>query len=122
MARKLESEAELRRRGVIDQRTDAYAKHEARPLTDHLNDFQAHLTAKGNTSKHAVLFSERARRVATVAKVDRLSATTTGPRSGPSLDGPGRMVVCETIPSSGSLASTPRKIVGTIAERFPSTN
>ena len=31
MARKLESEAELRRRGVIDPKADAYATHEARP-------------------------------------------------------------------------------------------
>ena len=37
MARKLESEADLRR-GIIDPRTEAYATHEARPLADHLTD------------------------------------------------------------------------------------
>jgi hypothetical protein len=36
MARKLESEAALRRRGVIDPKADAYAAHEATPLADHL--------------------------------------------------------------------------------------
>ncbi|CAN5781230.1 hypothetical protein BH23PLA1_BH23PLA1_41460 [soil metagenome] len=73
MARKLESEAELRRRGVIDAKADAYAKHEARPLADHLADFKADLLARGNTPKHAALFSERARRVAKLAKAERLS-------------------------------------------------
>src|SRR5262249_57682662 len=53
LARKLESEAELRRRGVIDPKADAYAAHEARPLADHLADWRASLLPKGHTAKHA---------------------------------------------------------------------
>ncbi len=76
MAREAESKAAQERAGMIDPKAEAYRLHESKPLADHLSDFQTHLTAKGNTSKHAVLFSERARRVATVAKVDRLSDLT----------------------------------------------
>jgi hypothetical protein len=73
MARKLESEAELRRRGVIDPRTDAYATHEARPLADHLADFRASLVAKGGTAKHALVTANRAGRLLSLAKVRRVS-------------------------------------------------
>jgi hypothetical protein len=49
IARKLESEAELRRRGVIDPRTDAYASHEARPLTEHIGAFRKAMEAADRT-------------------------------------------------------------------------
>ncbi len=67
MARKLESEAELRRRGVIDPRADAYRDHEARPLADHLAAFQAMLEAKNGTAKHASVTRNRAGRVLDLA-------------------------------------------------------
>src|SRR3954449_2589924 len=67
MARKLESESELRRRGVIDPRSDAYATHEARLLADHLADFRAALAAKGGTRKHPMVTANRARRVLALA-------------------------------------------------------
>src|SRR4051812_38512964 len=57
IARKLETEVELRKRGIISARDDAYANHEARPLADHLDDFRTHLIAKGDTAKHADLFA-----------------------------------------------------------------
>src|SRR4051794_28698796 len=63
IARKLESEVELRRRGVVDGRDDAYRAHEARSVSDHLDDFHAYLLAKGNTAKHADLHAARARQV-----------------------------------------------------------
>src|SRR2546423_14691334 len=59
LARKLESEADLRRRGVIDLRADAYADHEARPLADHLTDFHAYLIGQGGAAKHAALTRNR---------------------------------------------------------------
>ena len=37
MARKAESEADLRRRGIIDAKADKYASHAARPLSEHLD-------------------------------------------------------------------------------------
>ena len=73
IARDLENRVALRREGVLDARDDAYRNHEAKTLRHHLDDWKADLVAKGNTAKHAVLFSERARRVATMAKADRLS-------------------------------------------------
>jgi integrase len=73
IARDLENRVALRREGVIDARDDARRDHEARRLAEHLADWQADLLARGNTPKHAVLFSERARRVVNLAKAERLS-------------------------------------------------
>src|SRR5512135_3191907 len=73
MARKLESEAELRRRGVIDPRADSYAGHEARPLADHLADFRAYLIGKGATDKHARLTHNRVARLIDLARARRVS-------------------------------------------------
>src|SRR3954471_20134835 len=64
MARKLESEAELRRRGVIDPRTDAYAAHASRPLAEHVREFSEFLIAKGGTAAHADVSRQRIARVA----------------------------------------------------------
>ena len=77
MARKLESETELRRRGVIDPRSDAFAAHEARPLTEHLADYHAYLIAKGATVDHAELVRARCRRIIDSACLKHLSDVTT---------------------------------------------
>ena len=73
MARKLESEAALRKRGVIDVRDDAYRTHEARDLTGHLDDWRRAMLAKGRTTKHADLSRNRAGVVAELAKATKLS-------------------------------------------------
>jgi integrase len=73
IARKLESDVELRRRGIIDPRADRRAAAERKPLVDHLADFHGALLAKGNTAKHADLHVSRALRVAALAGIDRLS-------------------------------------------------
>ncbi len=73
MARAAESEAAKVRAGLSDPRAEAYRRHEARSLAEHLDDFESCLLAKGDTPKHAALFSERARRVAKLAKGARLS-------------------------------------------------
>ena len=39
LARKLESEVELRRGGIIDAKAEPYAAHAARPLSEHLADW-----------------------------------------------------------------------------------
>jgi site-specific recombinase XerD len=64
MARKLESEAGLRRRGVIDPKADAYANHEARPLADHLADWHRDMQARARTIRHADQYVDRASRLA----------------------------------------------------------
>src|SRR4051794_27868607 len=74
MARKLESEADLRRRGVIDARTDAYATHETRALADHLVDWHAYLIGKGSTESHANLSRNRVARLIELSRARKLSA------------------------------------------------
>lgn len=76
IARKLESDVELRRRGVIDARDDAYAEHEKRPVVDHLDEFRADLLARGNTEKHAAQHAMRAGRVLEMAEIKRLGELT----------------------------------------------
>src|SRR5690349_6214757 len=71
IARKLESDVELRRRGVIDARDDSYRSHQARPLSAHLADFRAALLARGRTAKHVELTRSRAARVIELAKAER---------------------------------------------------
>ncbi len=73
MARKLESEAGLRKRGVIDARDDGYRLHGARALAAHLDDWRGSMIARGRTAKHSDLSHTRAARVAELAKADRLS-------------------------------------------------
>ncbi len=63
LARKLESDAMLRREGVIDAKADQYSAAEAKPLMvkdadgkvtgGHLADFHAAMLAKGVTDSHA---------------------------------------------------------------------
>lgn len=73
MARKLESEAELRRRGVIDPRADAYASHEARTLSEHLQDFRRSLEAEDRTPRHVQMTLSRAGKVVALSGVRRIS-------------------------------------------------
>jgi integrase len=73
MARKLGSEADLRRRGIIDPRTDAYTNHEARPVADHLADWHAYLIGKGSTQQHADLSRNRVARLIALARARRIS-------------------------------------------------
>lgn len=76
IAAKLESEADLRRRGVIDPRADALAEHDRRPLAEHLADWHAFLIGKGNTAAHANLSRNRVARLAELARARRLADLT----------------------------------------------
>src|SRR4051794_15540591 len=55
MAAKLESDAALRREGLVDPKDDAYRRHAARPAADHLADWGADIRARGKTPKYASL-------------------------------------------------------------------
>jgi integrase len=66
MARKAESEAELRRRGVIDAKMDALAAHQARPLSEQVDAWRDALLHEGNTPKHADQTADRVRRLIAV--------------------------------------------------------
>ena len=53
-ARKLETDAMLRREGIIDSRAEKLANFEALPLQDHLDAFESALRGKGGTESHVV--------------------------------------------------------------------
>ena len=76
LARKLESDAELRRRGVIDPKADAYRVHESRPLAEHLADWKAFQLGKGVTRRHADEGYARVVKLVALAKAERLSDLT----------------------------------------------
>ena len=73
MAAAEESEASKVRAGLIDPKALGFRSQEARPLADHLADFQATLLAKGGTRKHASVTRNRADRVLTLAHARRVS-------------------------------------------------
>ena len=52
------------RSGYIDTKDAAYRFYEIRPLTEHIDAWQANLVAKGSTTKHAEHTSNRFRRLA----------------------------------------------------------
>ena len=76
LARKLESDAELRRRGVIDPKADAYRAAQSRPLAEHLADWKAFQVGKGVTQRHADEGYARVVKLVALAKADRLSDLT----------------------------------------------
>lgn len=69
----LENEVLLRTRGLIDPTTETIASNERKGVKAHLQDFEATLQAKGNTTKHVELFIARALRVVDLAQLSRLS-------------------------------------------------
>ncbi len=66
MARKAESEAELRRRGIIDAKADQYAAHAARPLSEHIDAWRESMIHQDDTPKHADQTAGRVRRLIAV--------------------------------------------------------
>jgi hypothetical protein len=71
IARKLETEVELRRRGLIDPKAERISEAARRPILDHLSDFIATLGAKGNDPKHVRLARTYVARVLELAMIDR---------------------------------------------------
>lgn len=70
---KLVSDTAVRRAGVIDPRTDRYAAAERRPLSEHVADWKAALTAKGVTPRHVALHLARAEAMLAAISAERLS-------------------------------------------------
>jgi hypothetical protein len=73
MASAAEAEVAKIRAGFIDPKALSYRDHEARPIRDHLADFQAALLAKGGTRKHVIVTRKRADKVLTLAGARRVS-------------------------------------------------
>ena len=73
MARKLETEAELRRRGLIDPRDEQFAADEAVPLGEHLEAWRLFSLSVNNGERHANEGFARVRNLMAMAKATRLS-------------------------------------------------
>jgi len=63
LAGKLETEAALRRRGLIDPTQEELAKNRSTPIAEHLAAFEKSLGSKDNTGKHVRLTISRIRRI-----------------------------------------------------------
>ena len=70
---RLEETARKIRNGDIDPKAQAYQGHEAKPLTDHLEDFKRSVRGKGATPKHIHMVGQRASRMLDLAKAKRIS-------------------------------------------------
>jgi integrase len=79
LAAAAEAEAAQVRAGLIDTRGLARLAHEARPIADHLTDWQAALEARGGTAKHASVSARRVRRLAGLAGVARIGDLSLSP-------------------------------------------
>lgn len=66
------SDAQLRRDGVIDTRTDRYAAANAKPLAEHVQDWINALTAKGVTRKQVATLRVRVKGLIQSTKAERL--------------------------------------------------
>jgi integrase len=79
IANDLENRVALRREGLIDPKAESFKAHDDKPMTDHLADWHASLTAKGYTAKHADQSVDRVRRLIAVmfeAKPDDVDGKT----------------------------------------------
>ena len=74
MAAAAEAEAHNIRRGFVDPKARSLRDNEARPLTGHLDDFQAHLTDKGTPGrKHPAITRRRVEKVLALASIRKVS-------------------------------------------------
>jgi len=63
LAAKLENEALLRERGMIDAKEEALQERQAAPIEEHLEAFERSLKGKDNTDKHVRLAMGRIRKI-----------------------------------------------------------
>jgi hypothetical protein len=63
IANDLENKVALRKQGLLDPSAERLADAERKPLVDHITDWQADLTNRGGTAKHADLSADRVRRL-----------------------------------------------------------
>ena len=75
LARDAESEAARIRAGVIDPKEMAYLAQGARPLAEHLEEFESYLRTVGSR-KHAMVKANRARRVLALAGAEKIRDLT----------------------------------------------
>lgn len=73
MARAAETEATQVKAGLIDHKTLARREHEARPIANHLDDFERSLLAKGDTRDYALMTKNRVAKILKRAGVRRVT-------------------------------------------------
>ncbi len=76
LARKLEADVMLRKRGVIDTKLDRYAVEGRRPIGEHLDEWIQDLESRDITAKQVQLTSGRAKRLLELAGIERLNEIT----------------------------------------------
>jgi len=76
LARKLETDALLRRRGILTAADEAQAAAEATPIEKHLEAWRKAMLDEGRTAKHAKLSFTRARRLLADGGIDKISKLT----------------------------------------------
>src|SRR5262245_168602 len=65
IATKLESDAALRREGVVDAQQEAYGAEARKPLSAHIDAYEAKLEASGRSETHVTETCKAIRRIAT---------------------------------------------------------
>jgi hypothetical protein len=73
LAAQAEAEAARIRAGLSDPKTTGYLAHEARPLAEHLDDFRADLTSKGNVPHYVQQVIANVDRILSIGEMGRLS-------------------------------------------------
>jgi integrase len=73
MAAGCEAEAAKIKAGLIDPKALAFRGHEARPLSEHLDDWHRDMVARGKTGRHADQYLERAGKLGAIVRGVRLA-------------------------------------------------
>ena len=76
LSRKLETDALLRGKGIVDERAEAWAGADARPITEHVEDFIAALRAAGRSEIHVTHVKTHVDRIVGAVGATRLSHLT----------------------------------------------
>jgi integrase len=74
--RHLQSEADLRRQGVVNPTVRRAAEQELRPLTKHIDEFVDHIDARGRAPRYIQQIRARLERFVDFAGIERLSDIT----------------------------------------------
>jgi hypothetical protein len=120
MARAAELEAARTRAGLTDPRELAYRRHAVAPLSGQLRGFESFLLGKGDTPKHAKLYSDRARRVAALACGGRL-VDFDPPKTARKVDRERTAAALDRVLDAGRLADlSPSKVQEALAMLRPS--
>ncbi len=77
LANEIENQVALRKAGLIDPKAERFRDHEARALTEHLDDFRRALTAKGDSDDYVDQTASRIAKLFDLAKVKRISDLST---------------------------------------------